>query len=159
MLSINAIEHGGEEGLFSELEKINKATVTARLKEIKGLFQDEDTKAEADALDNWLNLSSQEVELKRKVKEAEIILDTLTLAKYPILIESEIKLLIVDDKWLTAIGRAVHGEMERISKDITQRAKELAQRYKNSLPEYLYQVGVFERSVSAHLTRMGFIWK
>ena len=29
-------EHGGEEGTFSELDKVNKANVTARLKEIKG---------------------------------------------------------------------------------------------------------------------------
>ena len=29
-------EHGGDEGAFSELEKVNKANVIARLKEIKG---------------------------------------------------------------------------------------------------------------------------
>ena len=29
-------EHGGEDGAFSELDKVNKANVTARLKEIKG---------------------------------------------------------------------------------------------------------------------------
>ena len=29
-------EHGGEEGAFSELDKVNKANVTARLKEIRG---------------------------------------------------------------------------------------------------------------------------
>ena len=29
-------EHGGEEGAFAELDKVNKANVTARLKEIKG---------------------------------------------------------------------------------------------------------------------------
>jgi type I restriction enzyme M protein len=28
-------EHGGEEGLFAELEKVNKACVAARLKEVK----------------------------------------------------------------------------------------------------------------------------
>ena len=30
-------EHGGEEGAFSELDKVNKGNVTARLKEIKGI--------------------------------------------------------------------------------------------------------------------------
>ena len=29
-------EHGGEDGAFAELDKVNKASVTARLKEIKG---------------------------------------------------------------------------------------------------------------------------
>jgi type I restriction enzyme M protein len=30
-------EHGGEEGAFSTLDKVNKANVAARLKEIKGI--------------------------------------------------------------------------------------------------------------------------
>ncbi len=29
-------EHGGEDGAFSEFDKVNKASVTARLKEING---------------------------------------------------------------------------------------------------------------------------
>ncbi len=37
-------EHGGEEGAFSELDKVNKANVTARLKEMKG---DQEAKEEA----------------------------------------------------------------------------------------------------------------
>src|SRR4029453_13437334 len=42
-------EHGGEEGVFSVLDKVNKANVTARLKEIQGLFarDDEETREEA----------------------------------------------------------------------------------------------------------------
>ena len=37
-------EHGGEDGAFSELDKVNKANVAARLKEIKGQI---DSDAEA----------------------------------------------------------------------------------------------------------------
>ena len=37
-------EHGGEEGAFAELDKVNKANVSARLKEIKG---DKEAKDEA----------------------------------------------------------------------------------------------------------------
>lgn len=55
-------EHGGEEGAFSELDKINKANVAARLKEIKG---DKETKDEAAVLDEWLKLNGEEAELKR----------------------------------------------------------------------------------------------
>ena len=42
-------EHGGEEGAFSELDKVNKANVTARLKEIKG---DKEAKDEAAVLND-----------------------------------------------------------------------------------------------------------
>ncbi len=153
-------EHGGEEGAFSELEKVNKANVIARLKELKGLFAaDEDTQAEADALNDWLKLNNQEADLKRKAKEAEAALDSLTYAKYPALTETEIKTLVVDDKWLANIGGAVHGEMERISQALTQRVKELAERYETSLPEQLCRVAELEQRVNAHLAKMGFGWK
>jgi type I restriction enzyme M protein len=152
-------EHGGEEGLFSELEKINKATVTARLKELKGHFHDEDSIAEAGALASWLKLSNLEAELKRKVRDAEIVLDALALTKYRALTEAEIKSLVVDDKWLVAIGVEVYGEMDRISQALMLRVRELGERYENSLPEQVCQVTVLERRVDAHLTKMGFAWK
>jgi type I restriction enzyme M protein len=152
-------EHGGEEGAFSELEKVNRAHVAARLKELKGLFQDADAKEEADALEAWLTLSGQEAELKRKVKEAESALDALALARYPTLTEAEVKTLVVDDKWLTALATAIHSETERISQSLTQRVKELAERYATSLPEHLCKVAELEQKISTHLARMGFSWK
>ncbi len=33
-------EHGGEEGAFAELEKVNKASVAARVKEIEAVTKD-----------------------------------------------------------------------------------------------------------------------
>ena len=90
-------EHGGEEGAFSELDKVNKANVTARLKEIKS---DQEAKEEVDALNAWLKLNTQEAELKKALKEAEAKLDSLAYSKYPTLTEAEIKTLVVEDKWL-----------------------------------------------------------
>jgi type I restriction enzyme M protein len=56
-------EHGSDEGAFSELEKLNKAEVTKRLKEIKG---DKDTSDEAAVLNEWLKLGECESELKKR---------------------------------------------------------------------------------------------
>src|SRR4030095_6273441 len=63
-------EHGGEDGAFSALDKVNKANVTARLKEIRGLFatDDEETREEAALLHEWLELSNQEAGLKKKLR-------------------------------------------------------------------------------------------
>src|SRR5689334_4402094 len=78
-------EHGGEEGVFSALDKVNKVNVTARLKEIKGLFarDDEETREEAAVLDEWLDLSNREAGLKKKLKDAEAALDAKAYAQYP----------------------------------------------------------------------------
>ena len=65
---------------------------------------------------------------------------------------------MVDDKWLAALGEAVHGEMDRVSQALTQRVKELAQRYETPLPLVTEKVKALEARVSGHLKRMGFVF-
>jgi type I restriction enzyme M protein len=149
-------EHGGEEGAFSELDKVNKPNVTARLKEIKG---DKEAKDEVAVLDEWLKLVGDEADLKKALKNAEAALDAKAYAKYPKLTEAEIKALVVDDKWLAALDTAIHGEMDRISQGLTQRVKELAERYETPMPNQVRAVAELEARVNHHLERMGFSWK
>jgi type I restriction enzyme M protein len=147
-------EHRGEEGLFAELDKVNKAEVTKRLKEIKG---DREAKDEAAALNAWLKLANDEAEKKKALRDAEAELDAKALAKYPKLSEAEIKTLVVDDKWLAALASAVHGEMDRISQALTRRVKELAERYETPMPQAVSKVAELEAKVSRHLEKMGFV--
>ncbi len=149
-------ENGGEEGAFGDLDKVNKASVTARLKEIEG---DDDTADEFAVLSDWLKLNGEEADLKKRVREAEAALDAEAYAKYPKLTEAEIKTLVVDDKWLAALDAAVHGEMDRVSQQLTQRVKELAERYETPLPQMVGRVTELEAKVNRHLQTMGFAWK
>jgi type I restriction enzyme M protein len=149
-------EHRGEEGSFLELDKVNKANVTVRLKEIKG---DKDSKEEAAVLNAWLSLNTEETDLKKKLKDAEAALDAQALAHYYKLNEDEVKTLVVDDKWLTALVAALHGEMDRVSQSLTQRVKELAERYETTLPQVTCRVVELEAKVNCHLQKMGFSWK
>ncbi|MGB3906955.1 MAG: type I restriction-modification system subunit M [Methanomethylovorans sp.] len=146
-------EHSGEEGSFSELDKVNKANVTARLKEIKG---DREAQEEADVLNDWLKLANEEADLKKRLRDAESALDAKAYAYYPKLTEDDIKTLVVDDKWLTALDAAIHGEMDRISQSLTQRVKELAERYETPMPQMTERVAELEAKVNEHLERMGF---
>jgi len=149
-------EHGGEEGAFSELDKVNRANVVARLKEIEG---DKDAKDEVAVLSDWLKLNGDEADLKKRLREAEASLDNKAYAKYPTLTESEIKQLVVDDKWLAALDKDIHGEMDRVSQQLTRRVKELAERYETPLPEMVNRVADLEAKVNRHLHKMGFSWK
>ncbi len=146
-------EHGGEEGAFSELDKVNKANVAARLKEIK---RDKEAADEAVVLTEWLTLGDQEADVKKRLKDADAALDAHAYAKYPKLTEKEIQTLVVDDKWLAAIAAAIHGEMDRISQALTRRVKELAERYETPMPRMVSRVAELEAKVNAHLARMGF---
>ena len=148
-------EHGGEEGAFAELDKVNLGNVKARLKEIRG---DKEAKEEAGILSAWLKIATSEADLKKRLKEAEAALDAQALAHYPKLTEAEIKTLVVDDKWLSAIAAATHGEMDRISQALTRRVRTLAERYDTPLPQMVSRVAELEAKVSGHLKRMDFVW-
>jgi len=144
-------EQGGEEGVFADLDKVNKATVSARLKELAPV----ETQDFA-SLRQWLTLCNWQTDLKRNLKEAEISLDAQAYAHYPTLTADAIKTLVVDDKWLAALEMAIHGEMDRISQALTGRVKELAERYGTPLPQVTSRVAELEAKVNGHLERMGF---
>jgi type I restriction enzyme M protein len=148
-------EHGGEEGFLGALEKINKAEVNARLKEIKG---DKEAKEEIAVLKQWLKLNTEEADYKKAIKDAEVALDKLAYAKYPKLTEAEIKTLVVDDKWLTTLAVAVQGELARVSQTLTRRIRQLAERYATPLPKLVEEVDVLAARVEEHLKKMGATW-
>jgi type I restriction enzyme M protein len=150
-------EHAGEEGLLSEAkndkDKITKASVQKRMKEVKG---DKDYADELELLENYLKLSDSEVVLGKQIKDYETDLDKKLAAKYKSLTPEEIKGLVVDDKWMTTIERDIKTDVERISQRLSQRIKELAERYENTLSDISNTVVEYEKKVSGHLTKMGF---
>ncbi|AKB46755.1 Type I restriction-modification system, DNA-methyltransferase subunit M [Methanosarcina sp. Kolksee] len=146
-------EQGGEEGAFSELDKVNKANVAARLKDVKG---DTEAKDESAVLNDWLKLANKEADLKKRLKEAESLLDSKACYYYPRLTEDDVKTLVVEDKWLSSLDTAIHGEMDRISQSLTQRVKELAERYETPMPQMNDRVAELEVKVNRHLERMVF---
>ncbi|TPE46527.1 type I restriction-modification system subunit M [Amaricoccus solimangrovi] len=148
-------EHGGDEGAFAELDKVNKANVTARLKEIKG---DKDAADEAAALKAWLEASETETAIKKRIKGAETALDAKALAQYPKLTEADVKMLAVDDKWLRKINDDIAAEMDRVSQALAGRVRILAERYEMRMPDLALRVANLETTVEQHLKSMGFAW-
>lgn len=62
----------------------------------------------------------------------------------------------MDDKWLAALDKDIHGEMDRVSQQLTQRVKELAERYETPMPQMVGRVANLEAKVNRHLAQMGF---
>ena len=71
--------------------------------------------------------------------------------------EDDVKQLVVCDKWMHTIETAIKGEIDHISQHLTNRIKELAERYATPLPEIDKQVNDLEAKVNAHLEKMGFV--
>ncbi len=163
-------EHGGEDGYFAEFDKINKASVAARIKELKSEKKilpvvknptdgSIENMFELDVLNKYISLSDRLTDLNKLIKTSQVELDDKLYAKYPKLSVEEIKALVVDDKWIQSIQTAIKGEVDQISQHLTNRIKELAQRYETSLPLMDREVAELESKVNSHLEKMGFVWK
>lgn len=161
-------EHSAEDGYFAELDKVSKANVQKRLKELLAAkpkdkkqslaiaAEPEVVYGEQAVLEQYLELTEKQADLNKKIKEAHADFDKKVIERYKTLTEDEIKQLVVDDKWMASIERSVKTEMERISQRLTQRIKELAERYETPLPTQTNEVKLLEEKVNKHLEMMGF---
>jgi type I restriction enzyme M protein len=153
-------EHGGEDGLLADAKtdkgRLTKVSVKARLVEIKG---DKDADDERKMLEEYQALIETEAAAGKQVKDAQKALDAQVAAKYSKLTQDEIKTLVVDDKWLTALAIAVQGELDRVSQALTGRIRQLDERYATPLPQITKDVAALSAKVDAHLKKMGAVWK
>jgi type I restriction enzyme M protein len=148
-------EHSGEEGAFSELDKVNKAAVNARIKEIR---KDPEAAEELAVLREWLELSDEEASTKKALRAAEAELDDQAYGRYDSLTDAEVRELVVQGKWLASLEQAVASEVERMSQALTRRLNQLGERYGEALPVISQRVEEQESRVAGHLARMGFTW-
>jgi len=152
-------EHSGEDGLLEEVKtekgKISRGNVQKRIKDIKNDI-DADAAEELELLNAYLVLMELEAGANKKIKDAQKALDEKLIDRYKALTEDEVKTMVVGDKWLAAISHDVNTEVERISQRLTQRIKELAERYATPMPELNTNVDALEVEVSKHLEKMGF---
>lgn len=152
-------EHAGEDDVFAGFDKINAAAVRDRIREIRDSGEEKSAVDELKVLKTWLKLAADESELKKRSKEAAAALDAAAYARYPQLSAAEIQTLVVDRKWLATLEATLHAEIERVSQALSQRLRELAERYATPLPALNARADELEARVAAHLEKMGFAWK
>ena len=152
-------EQGGEEGLLSEViegetdkQKVTAKAVTSR---VKAIGDDPEFADERQALEEYAELLKQQEGIKARLKAAREDLDNKIDGKYPKLSKEEVKVLVVDDKWLPALASAVEGELDRVSQTLTGRIRQLAERYASRLPQLEEDVTILASRVKEHLQKMG----
>ncbi len=149
-------EHGGDEGLLSEVidnDKISKVSVLKRIKEIKHSNDDTDELA---VLEKYTVLFEKEFDTKKTIKDALIDIEKKVLKKYPTLSIDEVKTLVVEDKWMNELSTRILGEVDRLSQTLAGRVKELAERYVKPMPKIVEEVEDLKNKVERHLKKMGF---
>ena len=148
-------EHATEEGLLSEAlddGKVTKALAAGRLRDAKREGSDPD---EVKALEQLLDFYAEEVRAKKEVKDARSALDLAVLRRYGELTESEIKPLVLEDKWLTSIQTRVSNEVNALTLVLVDRIQQLGERYAEPVGTLESELKEIEANVSRHLTEMG----
>ncbi len=150
----HAMEGGLMEEVLSDAGNVTKGELVKRMKEIKG---DEEYAEEYKVLEQYKNAYDNEKKAKKAVSDAEKQLNAQVIEKYGTLSEHEVRDLVVDGKWLPAIRTQIDGEVEAISRSLTQRVNELAGRYESAVVEIDEVVKDLEFRVQAHLEAMGIV--
>lgn len=153
-------EHSGEEGLLAgattDTDQVTKSSVRARIKELQQDHTPDDDE-ELVVLKRCSTLFDAKAQADNEVKTAQSALDERTLAQYGKLTEDDIKSLVIEDKWLTALQAAICEEVERVAQRLTSRVKELEERYAEPLPSIEDEVKALSERVAGHLARMGLV--
>lgn len=148
-------EHSTEDGLLADAlndkDKVTAASVKARLK----LATDAD---ERKALQQVQRLFDSEGSSKKAVKEQQDKLDLLVFKRYATLTTSEVKTLLVQDKWQATLQASIQAEIERMGQQLASRVKDLEERYAEPLPQISQSVDVLSAKVAEHLKAMGLEW-
>ena len=151
-------EHGGEEGLLTEVMEDGKVSKTALKERLREIRRDPGADDERRVLQAYSDLLDRQASAGKQWKEAKQQLDTQVVAQYGQLSEDEIKTLVVDDKWLARLAADMQGELDRVSQTLTGRVRQLAERYAAPLPQLIDEVEALSAKVAEHLKRMGQDW-
>ena len=146
-------ENAVEEGLFEDLDKVNLTSVKALYKEKKKSVL---AKEEAQVFENYIALQETLAETNAFIKKQKTKIEKAVTEIYPTLSEKEIKHLVIEKKWLHNLENALHAETDKISQSLSQRIKELAERYRETLGELEAQTKDNEAKVKLHLQKMGY---
>lgn len=140
-------EHSSEEGLFYEL-KINESVLK---KELKNATDSEDKKILKTALE-LLEAKNKALKMKNKAHEE---LELKAFHQYKNLELSEIKDLIIKDKWLNSLKNALENKILKHINAFTSALNGIIQTYSNSLLELNKEVKEGESKVLEHLKDLG----
>jgi type I restriction enzyme M protein len=148
-------EHAIEDGLLWEAAddgKVTKALAAARLKEARREGVDAE---EIAALQHAVGLFDAESETKKAAKKARADLDLITLKKYGDLSETDVKQVVLDDKWEATVSHRVEAVLTSLVLDLVARLEVLGERYDETLGSLEAELDALRDRVAHHLAEMG----
>lgn len=107
-------------------------------------------------LQQWLDLSAEKEAQNKTLKQKRTELTSAVVSKYATLTEDEIKMLVVECKWLASIIGGCESLMQNVTHQIASDVTALFERYEVTLGATESQVKNLEQEVLQSLKEMGF---
>lgn len=125
-------------------------------KAVKNAKTDGTSREELGILQKWINLSAEKDSLNKMLKQKRTKLTSAVVDKYAAISEDEIKMLVVERKWLVSIIGSCEALMQNVTHQINSDVTTLTDRYEVTLGETENQVKNWEDEVLQSLKEMGF---
>ena len=138
---------------FKDFEKINKTAITKRIKEVQ-TYEPLDSEV-ATIMQAYVDLSDDIARIKAQIKDKSAALYTAVISKYASLDETDIKNLVVRQKWQASITAKAEAELKNAIQAISGDIQTLVERYAVPLPEIENKVSMLREKVNTHLAAMG----
>ena len=141
-------------------EEEEDKTVSVKAADVKKAIKNAKTNGttadELALLKKWEDLSGQKDKLGKTLKEKRSELTDAVVTKYASLTEDEIKMLVVERKWLASVIGGCEALMQSVTHRIGTEVAALVERYEHTLPELTDEVSKYEGEVNGYLAEMGF---
>ena len=148
-------EHAIEDGLLWEAVddkgKVSQKSLSGPLKEAVGVDDEELVLA----LKTGIQLLKDDAEAKKKAKDTVATLELAVLKRYGDLSQSDVKSLVLDDKWQSTISTRIADEVNTLTLNLVSRIKELGERYGETFESLDAELGRLETQLAKHLDDMG----
>ena len=114
-------------------------------------------KEELDVITRYIDIRQEISAAKSVIKVCNTELKDAVQNCYDTLTSSEVKEIVINDKWYGTLSKRLDDQMQQIGQQLTSSVIALVERYENTLPELDSTVKKLEDKVRAHLKAMGFV--
>lgn len=118
--------------------------------------EDEDEQNEVKKSAEYKKIDKEKSALNKTLKEKRTDLTDAVVKKYAALTEEEIKMLVVDRKWLASVTNGCEALMQNVTHQIASDVTALVERYETTLNDTEAHVKDVEQQVLLSLKEMGF---
>jgi type I restriction enzyme M protein len=148
-------EHSVEDGLLADTIDDGKISKTLAATSLREARREDNSLDEVACLETLIGLYDAEATAKKSARDSAKHLDEATLAKFGDLTAADTQVLVIDDKWGSAIEDRIQNVSEDLIRRLVERTRELGERYETTLGETELEVQRRSQKVIEHLQKMG----